>query len=77
VAEDKLLFYFAMKKARTYFVLSDFGYRYFRNHGGIAVRRDKNTDKKRSDDLAIVRRVISADNDGWPDKEHFLRRIAK
>jgi hypothetical protein len=73
VAEDKLLFYFAMKKARTYFVLSDFGYRYFRNHGGVTVRqRSAAEQRKIQTGLATVRMAISADDADEPVKAPFL-----
>ncbi|MDR0679226.1 MAG: glycosyltransferase, partial [Puniceicoccales bacterium] len=76
-AEDMLLFYFTVKKAASYAVISDVGHRYFRSHGGICHRNDPATAKKKFADLEIVRRAIAADSDDWPGKKHFLRRIAK
>ncbi|MDR0678715.1 MAG: glycosyltransferase, partial [Puniceicoccales bacterium] len=59
--EDVFLFHFLTKKAATYAVLPDIGYRYYRIHGGVTVQEGAEARRKKQSDKKIVRKAIAAD----------------
>ncbi|MDR2664149.1 MAG: glycosyltransferase [Puniceicoccales bacterium] len=73
--EDALLFHFTVRKAKSYMVLSDIGYRYYRTHGGITVRKDGAIQKKKRADSAIVGKVIAAGKGDELLKKIFIGRL--